>query len=154
MLFFKFSPVTVTVPFRYFSVTVFTLASPIVHHSHRPTFLSVPNRFPPFSLAPNRFPQTVPDHFLPILTDFNVKEYFLEKLIIFAKKLGPLRYFIFKFFELILWKTDNKRSLNQSKIIFLKSSWFKALNTFYQLYKILKNVSSYFSFHSNNKRLW
>ena len=101
---------------------LFTLAFPIVQHCHRPTFLTVSHHFP----------QTVPDHFLPILTVFNVKGYFLEKLIIFAWKLGPLRYLIFKFFELILLNIDNKRSLNQLLIIFLKSQSFKAFNTFYQ----------------------
>jgi len=94
--------------------------------------ISIGQRSSAFPTVSHRFPQTVPDHFPPILTVFNVKGYFLEKLTIFAWKLGPLRYLIFKFFELILLKIDNKRSLNQLLIIFLKSQSFKAFNTFYQ----------------------
>jgi len=51
-------------------------------------YLSVPD-CSPFSSAnvPHRylpFPLTVPDNFPPILTVFNVKEYFLETFIIFS----------------------------------------------------------------------
>jgi len=92
----RYRTVIVPLPYRYCPISV-----PL--QCRYRFYFSVPYR----SLFP-----TVPGHFPSILTDLNVKEYFLEKSIIFAFKLRPQDYFIFKFIDLILLKKDNKPSLN------------------------------------------